>query len=107
MTSIVPPTSPPPSASQMSSPPASAPASRLPRRVWWATLAVLIAIVVGYFGIHWFTYRLSHSITDDAFVESHIINVAPQQVSGHIVRILVEEDDRVSKGDARGRQRRS
>jgi membrane fusion protein, multidrug efflux system len=61
--------------------------------------AVLIAIVGGYFGIHWFIYRLSHSITDDAFVESHIINIAPQQVSGHIVRILVEENDRVTKGD--------
>jgi membrane fusion protein (multidrug efflux system) len=45
----------------------------------------------------WSSYRLSHSITDDAFVEAHIVNVAPQTVSGHIVRFLVEENDHVKK----------
>jgi membrane fusion protein, multidrug efflux system len=54
--------------------------------------------MVGFFGIRWFAYRLSHSITDDAFVEAHIVNIAPQMVSGHIVRFLVEEDDRVEQG---------
>ena len=57
-----------------------------------------VAIVVAYFGFHWFTYRLSHSITDDAFVEAHIVNVAPEMVSGRIVRFLVEENDRVEQG---------
>src|SRR6266850_2750953 len=98
MTSIVPPTSPPPSASPAASPPASAPAPRLRRHVWWAAAAILIAIGVGYFGIHWFTFRLSHSITDDAFVEAHIVNVAPEMVSGRIVRFLVDEDDQVEQG---------
>jgi membrane fusion protein (multidrug efflux system) len=51
-----------------------------------------------YFGLHWWTYRLSHSITDDAFVEAHIVNVAPQMVSGRIVRFHVEENDRVEQG---------
>jgi membrane fusion protein (multidrug efflux system) len=48
--------------------------------------------------MHWWTYRLSHSITDDAFVEAHIVNVAPEMVSGRIVRFLVEENDRVEQG---------
>jgi membrane fusion protein (multidrug efflux system) len=56
------------------------------------------AIVVGFFGIRWFMYRTSHSITNDAFVEAHIVNVAPEMVSGHIVRILVEENDQVEQG---------
>jgi len=60
--------------------------------------AVLILIVVGYFGISWITYRLSHSITDDAFVEAHIVNIAAQSVSGHLVRVSVEENDRVELG---------
>jgi membrane fusion protein, multidrug efflux system len=98
MTSTVPPSSAPTSASPTSSPPASATASRLPRRIWWAAPALLILIAVGYFGIHWLTYRLSHSITDDAFVEAHIVNIAPQSVSGHLVRVLVEENDRVKQG---------
>jgi len=58
----------------------------------------VVAIVVGYFGIHWFMYRFSHSITDDAFVEAHIVNVAPEMVSGRIVRFLVEENDHVKPG---------
>jgi membrane fusion protein (multidrug efflux system) len=37
-------------------------------------------------------------MTDDAFVEAHIINIAPQTVSGHIVRVLVEENDHVKQG---------
>src|SRR5262249_8138445 len=43
-------------------------------------------------------YRSSHSITDDAFVEAHIINLAPQMVSGRIVRFHVEENERVKQG---------
>jgi membrane fusion protein (multidrug efflux system) len=54
--------------------------------------------VAAYFGIQWWTYRLSRSITDDAFVEAHIVNVAPEMVSGRIVRFLVEENDHVEQG---------
>ncbi len=57
--------------------------------------AVVVLVLVG---IPWFSYRLSHSITEDAFVEAHIVNVAPEMVSGRIVRFLVEENDRVEQG---------
>jgi membrane fusion protein (multidrug efflux system) len=46
----------------------------------------------------WWSYRRTHSITDDAFVEAHIVNLAPQTVSGHLVRFYVEENDRVEQG---------
>src|SRR5437660_498634 len=105
MTTVPPPTSPAPSANPTPALPTSAPADHSPLstrhalpRIWFAVPAVLILIVAGYFGIHWFTYRLSHSITDDAFVEAHIVNIAPQTVSGHLIRILVEENDRVEPG---------
>src|SRR5258708_341205 len=55
-------------------------------------------MVAAYFGFHWFTYRVSNSITDDAFVEAHIVNVTPEMVSGRIVRFLVEENDHVEQG---------
>src|SRR5262245_41178729 len=61
------------------------------------TAAVLLA-AASPFALGWLTYRLSHSITDDAFVETHIVNVAPQQVSGRIVRFLVQEHDVVQQG---------
>jgi membrane fusion protein (multidrug efflux system) len=54
--------------------------------------------VAAYFGAHWWTYRLAHSITDDAFVEAHIINVAPEMVSGRVVQFLVDENDKVEQG---------
>ncbi len=37
-------------------------------------------------------------MTDDAFIEAHIVNVAPEAVSGHLVRYLVDENDRVEQG---------
>ena len=46
----------------------------------------------------WVEYRRNHSITDDAFVEAHIVNVAPQLVSGRIIRFLVDENDRSARG---------
>jgi membrane fusion protein (multidrug efflux system) len=100
MTSNVQPTSPPSPATPTASPPVPVPSAHLPRRVRWAVWSAtgLIAIVVGFLGIHWFSYRLSHSITEDAFVEAHIVNVAPEMVSGRVVRFLVEENDQVEQG---------
>jgi membrane fusion protein (multidrug efflux system) len=46
----------------------------------------------------WIEYRRNHSITDDAFVEAHIVNVGPQLVSVRIIRFLVDELDKVVQG---------
>jgi membrane fusion protein (multidrug efflux system) len=46
----------------------------------------------------WVVYRRGHSITDDAFVEAHIVNVAPESVAGRIVRLAADENDRVEAG---------
>ena len=116
MTSATPPTpstpaerpgTPPPTsatpAAPTSQPPQSPPPSpvlpfalRLPWAVRWAALAVAILIVL--FLLRWTSYRFSHSITIDAFVEAHIVNVAPEMVAGRIVRLLVEENDKVAAG---------
>jgi membrane fusion protein (multidrug efflux system) len=56
-----------------------------------------VAIVAVYFGVDWWAHRLSHSITEDAFVEAHIINVAPEMVSGRVVRFFVDENDKVEQ----------
>ncbi len=63
-------------------------------------LALLIALIgVGLpTAMNWIGYRRTHSITDDAFVEAHIINIAPQLVSGRIIRFLADENDRVAQG---------
>src|SRR5437660_9521156 len=100
--SKAPPTAPAPSTNPTASPSLPAPSPVAPHHsphpwaVWCA--AGVVALVVGYFGIHGFSHRLSNSITDDAFVEAHIVNVAPEMVSGRIVRFLVEENDQVVQG---------
>ena len=67
----------------------------------WLRLAVvagLVLLVVAPFAVYWVVYRFTHSITDDAFVETHVVNIAPQEVSGHLVRYLVQEQDVVAAG---------
>jgi membrane fusion protein (multidrug efflux system) len=87
-----------PPAPPASPPQASRPPSRILRRLAWAVVLLGLVGVAGWFAYEWVQYRRSHSITDDAFVEAHIVNIAPQSVSGHIVRFLVDENERVEPG---------
>jgi membrane fusion protein (multidrug efflux system) len=74
------------------------------RRLWhnrWLRLglaAALVLLAVAPVAGPWIDYRFTHSITDDAFVQTHVVNVAPQEVSGHLVRYLVQEHDTVAAG---------
>ncbi len=65
-------------------------------RLWTAAVLVLLAAVP--FAVPWLVNQYTHSITDDAFVETHVVNIAPQEVSGHLVRYLVQEHDEVAAG---------
>jgi membrane fusion protein, multidrug efflux system len=86
--------------------PAQAGASRsgLVWRLWgnrWLRLglvAALVLLVVTPFIVSWVVHRFTHSITDDAFVQTHVVNIAPQEVSGHLVRYQVQEHDVVAAG---------
>ena len=75
------------------------------RRKWLSPgrlLAIVLLIALLAVGVpllmSWVSYRRTHSITDDAFVEAHIVNIAPELVSGRLIRYLVEENDRVEQG---------
>lgn len=69
---------------------------RFMRLPWLAGLLGLVVIAVLF--IKWWSFRLTHSITDDAFVEADIVNIAAQSVSGRLDRFLVEENSRVEQG---------
>jgi len=84
------PSSPPPSAGPQAG------AHHRRKLVLWLAAAV-VAIVAVVWTIDWLAYRFTHSISKDAFVDSHLINVAPQ-VAGDIVAIFVQEQDLVKKG---------
>ena len=67
-------------------------------RRWWmpAVVALLLAGGAVLLG-GWVRYRFTHSISIDAFVDSHLINAAPQ-VPGTIVAMHVQEQEHVRKG---------
>jgi membrane fusion protein (multidrug efflux system) len=58
--------------------------------------AVVIAAAV--YGIPWIRFVLSTVSTDDAFVNGHVTFVAPR-VHGEVARVLVDDNNRVHKGD--------
>src|SRR5262245_53876306 len=87
-------------------PPHSPPPPAVPRQKtsWLKRLTMIVIFVVPVavgliLLIPWIIDRRTHSITDDGFVESHIVNVAPEMVSGRIVRFLVDENDSVAQGE--------
>ncbi|HEY2838877.1 MAG TPA: biotin/lipoyl-binding protein, partial [Pirellulales bacterium] len=70
--------------------------SRARRRALWAAIGLLSLVAIAIVA-RWGARRFTHSITKDAFIESHLINLAPQ-VSGTVVEVFVQEQDLVTKG---------
>src|SRR5258707_1008916 len=61
-------------------------------------LGVAVLAVLLVFGIPWVEEMLNTVSTDDAFVNGHVTFVAPR-VGGQISRVLVDDNNRVHKGD--------
>jgi membrane fusion protein (multidrug efflux system) len=59
---------------------------------------VAALVVGGYFLIPWINTALNTVSTDDAYVNGHVTYVAPR-VKGQVVRVLVDDNTRVKKGD--------
>jgi membrane fusion protein (multidrug efflux system) len=80
--------------------PASKPIAK--RSVWRRRLligaGILTLVIVLMFGVPWVRFALSTVSTDDAFVNGHVTFVAPR-VHGQVSRVLVDDNNRVRKGD--------
>ncbi len=63
-------------------------------------MIIALALFTGavLIGIKFFAAAQSYQSTDDAFVDGHIINVAPQ-VAGRVAHVLVTDNQVVKKGD--------
>ena len=84
-------------ANDPSAPPAAAgvpPAKRSKAKVVFPALIVAAATVGGAVYLH----GRGKETTDDAFVESHVANVAPR-VPGQVLRVLVKDNQAVNAGD--------
>ncbi len=70
-----------------------------PRNKWLLRAGIGLTCLVVVVGLgRWAILRWTHSISKDAFIESHLINVAPQ-VQGTIVEVFVQEQDLVKRGE--------
>jgi membrane fusion protein (multidrug efflux system) len=63
----------------------------------WA-IGIVVALAVIAAAIPWLIETLTTVSTDDAYVNGHVTFVAPR-VAGQVVRVLVDDNNRVKKGD--------
>src|SRR6516162_2079332 len=86
-----------PTTEKVTSSPDSAPKPKRKHRlrIWGAAIAAALLVV---FGVPWIQHSLNTVSTDDAYVNSYVTFVAPR-VAGQVLRVLVDDNDRVNKGD--------
>lgn len=63
---------------------------------------IVVVVLAGIWLVRLAIRPFTHSIVRDAFVDSHLVNLAPQ-VQGEIVEVLVQEQARVEKGQVLAR----
>ncbi|MBU6399015.1 MAG: HlyD family secretion protein [Verrucomicrobia bacterium] len=82
--------------------PTNAPtASRRPagrRRLLGPWLVGLLAAALGYVGSRYLAETLTHESTDDAFIEGHVVLIAPK-VAGQVQAVHVVDNQPVRQGD--------
>ena len=63
------------------------------------TITIIIAVIAGLILLFMgYNYFFPQESTDDAFIEGHVIMVSPQ-VSGHIVKVYIDDNQLVHQGD--------
>src|SRR5579872_6482517 len=68
------------------------------RQLWmWIAGSVLLLLAL-YEAIPWAVNAFRTESTDDAYVNGHVTFVAPR-VPGQVVRVLVDDNNRVRKGE--------
>jgi membrane fusion protein, multidrug efflux system len=68
------------------------------RKLLIGVLGVVVLAAALWFGIPWIRLTLTTVSTDDAYVNGHVTFVAAR-VSGQVARVLVDDNNRVRKGD--------
>ncbi len=61
--------------------------------VIFSVFALLAAAMLGYY-----VYGLGHAVTDDAYVEAHVVPISPK-VAGHVIKVVPDDNQEVKTGD--------
>jgi membrane fusion protein, multidrug efflux system len=77
---------------------ADSPHSHKHRRILWGIIIGAVILIAVIFGVPEVLHLLNTVSTDDAYVNGHVTFVAPR-VSGQVLRVLVDDNYRVHKGD--------
>jgi membrane fusion protein, multidrug efflux system len=73
------------------------------KRTFWQRKPVIIigSIVIGlalFLGLHYLAFDWTHETTDDAFIDGHIVSIAPK-VPGQVKEVFVTDNQPVKRGD--------
>ena len=72
---------------------------RPPRRsAWGYGLLAVVLIGLSFYGLEYLAAALAHESTDDAFIETGVVPVAPR-VAGQVVSVRVHENQEVKQGE--------
>jgi membrane fusion protein (multidrug efflux system) len=72
--------------------------SKRRRRLLMGAAAALVLAIAAVFGVPWIREILTSVSTDDAYVNGHVTFVAAR-VPGQVSRVLVDDNNRIHKGD--------
>jgi membrane fusion protein (multidrug efflux system) len=66
-------------------------------RLWLLLALAIPALIIG--GVLWWLEARRWETTDDAFIDVHVVHVAPE-VAGRVLRVLIDDNERVRAGQA-------
>src|SRR5262249_14006608 len=68
------------------------------KRPLWLVGAIVVLGAAALAGVHYYSYMVAHTWTDDAFIEGRVILLSPK-VTGHILQVYVTDNQEVQPGD--------
>src|ERR1700722_16372553 len=74
------------------------PKRRFYQTIWFKLALLVIVILLGVALLLWWLNARQFEDTDDAFIDTHILHVAPQ-IAGQVIAIHVTDNQLVHKGD--------
>ncbi|MGN6368992.1 MAG: efflux RND transporter periplasmic adaptor subunit [Phycisphaerae bacterium] len=68
------------------------------RRKWVLGIGLAVIALLGIAAFIWWLDARHYESTDDAFLDAHVVEVSPR-ISGHVLKVLVNDNQEVKAGD--------